>query len=143
MYHPTQDPQHFDTFDEWLARVICYCFSLPPTAFVRQMNRATAQTATEQSLKEGQEPIKRWIKALHDFLLSKFCQAPELEFMWQEEEEIDPLAQAQIYALYRQNNVMTDDEVRGALGMEPKTPEQRQMEAPETAPDKEPEQETA
>ena len=31
-----------DEFDEWLARVVCYAFSLPPTAFVRQIDRGTA-----------------------------------------------------------------------------------------------------
>src|SRR5215472_506140 len=31
-------------FEEWLARVICYVFSLPPTALVNQVNRATGET---------------------------------------------------------------------------------------------------
>jgi hypothetical protein len=32
-----------DDFDEWLARVICFAFSLPPTAFTKQVNRNTAE----------------------------------------------------------------------------------------------------
>ncbi|MGC2411735.1 MAG: hypothetical protein WA459_03435, partial [Stellaceae bacterium] len=45
-----------DEFDEWLARIVCYAFSLPPTAFTRQINRATAETAQESSLAEGLWP---------------------------------------------------------------------------------------
>lgn len=47
-------------FDEWLIRVICYCFSLPPTAFVKETNRATAQTTQDASIAEGHKAILRW-----------------------------------------------------------------------------------
>ena len=49
-----------DEFDEWLIRVICYTFSLPPTAFVKETNRATAQTTQDASLAEGHAAILRW-----------------------------------------------------------------------------------
>jgi hypothetical protein len=53
-----------DEFDEWLARIICYCFSLSPQALVKQMNRATAQTAKQSAQEEGLEPLKNWFKDL-------------------------------------------------------------------------------
>src|SRR5215472_14829372 len=37
-----------DQFDEWLARIIAFCFSLPPTPFVRLVNRATGETMYEE-----------------------------------------------------------------------------------------------
>ena len=44
-YQAFTEAPYKDEFDEWLARIVCYAFSLPPTAFVRQVNRATAETA--------------------------------------------------------------------------------------------------
>src|SRR5271154_6624660 len=37
----TRQPPLKDQYDEWLARVICYAFSMPASAFVTQVNRAT------------------------------------------------------------------------------------------------------
>ena len=68
-----------DEFDEWIVRVVCYCFSLPPTAFVRQMNRATAENAKQQAQEEGLEPDKLWFKDVMDDLLARMGQ-PELEW---------------------------------------------------------------
>ncbi len=39
--HQTKEPQHKDDFDEWLARIVCFAFSVPPQWAVKQMNRAT------------------------------------------------------------------------------------------------------
>ena len=36
-----RQPPLKDQYDEWLARVICYAFSVPASAFVSQVNRAT------------------------------------------------------------------------------------------------------
>jgi hypothetical protein len=44
-YQAFKEAPYKDDFDEWLARIVCYAFSLPPTPFIRQMNRATAGTA--------------------------------------------------------------------------------------------------
>jgi hypothetical protein len=39
--HQTKEPEHKQDFDEWLARIICYAFSVPPQWAVKLMNRAT------------------------------------------------------------------------------------------------------
>ena len=39
-----RQPPLKDQYDEWLARVICYAFSVPATPFVAQVNRATSET---------------------------------------------------------------------------------------------------
>jgi hypothetical protein len=36
-------------YDEWLARVICYAFSVPASAFISQVNRATSETFRAQA----------------------------------------------------------------------------------------------
>jgi len=40
----TRQPPMNDLYDEWLARLICYAFSVPASAFASQVNRATSQT---------------------------------------------------------------------------------------------------
>ncbi len=35
-YQPFKEAPYKDEFDEWLARIACYAFSLPSTAFTRQ-----------------------------------------------------------------------------------------------------------
>jgi hypothetical protein len=52
----TKEPQHKDDFDEWLARIICFAFSVPPQWATKVMNRATAENQSAQSEEEGLEP---------------------------------------------------------------------------------------
>ena len=49
----TRQPPLKDLYDEWLARVICYAFSVPATPFVAQVNRATSETMRLQATQEG------------------------------------------------------------------------------------------
>jgi hypothetical protein len=39
-----RQPPLKDQYDEWLARIICYAFSVPASAFVAQVNQATSET---------------------------------------------------------------------------------------------------
>ena len=57
-----RQPPLKDQYDEWLARVICYAFSVPASAFVSQVNRAASETLRLQATQEGPAPIKAWIK---------------------------------------------------------------------------------
>lgn len=56
-YQPIRDVPLKDEFDEWLARVVCFAFSIPPTAFSRQTNRATAESAQDAATAEGLQPL--------------------------------------------------------------------------------------
>jgi hypothetical protein len=38
-----RQPPLNDQYDEWLARIICYAFSVPVSPFEAQVNRATAR----------------------------------------------------------------------------------------------------
>lgn len=122
-----------DEFDEWLARVICFAFSIAPSPFVKSVNRATAETAHQQSLEEGLAPLMLWVKATMDRLLE--CQGlADLHWVWDEEESIDPLVAAQITEIYIAAKVITADEAREDLGREPLTPEQKEELNPEPPP---------
>lgn len=116
----TKDMTLKDDYDEWLARVVCFAFSIPPTAFIKQMNRSTAEAAQETALKEGLEPLKQWVKEFMDYALFKYMGAPELEFKWIDgQEEQDPLTRSQIDASDIAAGIKTVNEVRVERGLKP------------------------
>jgi hypothetical protein len=114
-----------DEYDEWLARVVCYAFSLSPQAFTKQMNRATADTAKDIAAEEGLAPIMQWTKSLVDYIVAKYLNAPDLEMGWDDERDHDPLQQAEINKIYVDAKILHPDEVRADLGRDPLTPEQK------------------
>jgi hypothetical protein len=107
-----------DQYDEWLARIICFAFSVSPQALVAQMNRATAEVAQEAAQGAGLEPIKNWLKGTMDRILCEVYGEPGLEFVWLQKDAVDPEAQSRIHAAYVQCGVMGVDEVRDAIGLE-------------------------
>lgn len=124
-FHETKQPPLKDMFDEWLARIVCYCFSIDVTPFVAQVNRSVAETNREQSLAEGRAPIEQWVKSLVDMALVKFFGWADLEFVWQEGEIVDPIKRAERHKLYVDAKVLHPDEVRAELGRPPLTAAQK------------------
>lgn len=118
-FQDVKQQQLKDEMYEWLARIVCYVFSVPPTPFIKQMNRATAQTSQETAEDEGIAPLKLWIKSLIDFLITKYFRRPDLEFAWADMTSTDPLIQAQIDQIYINARVKTPNEVRQQIGLEP------------------------
>ena len=108
-----------DEYDEWLARVICYAFSLPPTAFIRQMNRATAETSNVSSLEEGIEPTKLFVKDVVDRMI-RFMGFDDLEFVFRYESSLDRHKQAQIHEVYVRSGIISPNEARKEIGLEPR-----------------------
>jgi hypothetical protein len=134
-YKATKTEDLTGAIDEWLARIICWCFSVSPQALVKQQNRATAQTAKETAQEEGIEPRKLWFKSLMDTLIRRCYNASDLQFAWQDEEITDPLVKAQVYQIALgaggSKPWMTPDEVRDmGYGMEPMSDEQKEELAP-------------
>lgn len=115
----TKDAVLKDMFDEWLVRVVCFAFSVSPQPFVKETNRATAETAKEAATEEGLIPIMQWVKDVMDLLIWKYWGYRDLQFGWDEEESIDPLVQAQIDDYNVKNGTKSVDEVRQARGDEP------------------------
>jgi hypothetical protein len=118
-YQSFKDSPIKDDFDEWLARIVADAFSLPPTPFVRQMNRSTAGEDKDRGLEEGLEPIKRWAKRLIDAVIQDDLGCPDLEFAWNDAVAVDPMQQAQIDDLALRNGSTTIDEVRARRGQAP------------------------
>src|SRR5665213_1575168 len=88
--HPyTADPLK-NEFDEWMARLICFCFGISPSGFVKEMNRATAFTASAAAATEGLEPLMAYIEELWTYILAKCYRRPDLQFTFNTDDEIDP-----------------------------------------------------
>jgi hypothetical protein len=108
-----------DEFDEWLARIVCYAFSVAPTWAVKQNNRATAQQASETADEEGLAPILNWIEELISDLIVTFWGYEDIEAIFEDKVDPDPLKRAQVHQIYLDEQVLTKDEVREELGRDP------------------------
>jgi len=117
-YQPFKEAPYKDEFDEWLARIVCFAFSLPPTPFIHQINRATAEQAQEAALAEGLAPLMGWVKRLADHVIQDRMGHADLEFGWVDLRPADPAEQATMFDIYLRNGVYTVNEARDILGME-------------------------
>jgi hypothetical protein len=108
-----------DEYDEWLARICCYAFSVSPQWAVKQMNRSTAETQQEQALMEGLAPLQAWVKVMIDRCLADGFGADDLEFAWDEEDSIDPTAQNELLLGQLKEGAITLDEFRAEFGRVP------------------------
>ncbi len=118
-YQAFKDAPLKDEFDEWLARIVCYCFSLPPTPFIKAMNRATADSADQTALEEGREPFLRWWKRAADDIIAEEQDCPDLEWAWEISDDLDPLKQSQVFDMRLRNGSLSINEVRDYYGEPP------------------------
>lgn len=114
-----------DQFDEWLARIISYSLDLPPTALVKETNRATAETTQDAGKAEGMASLSKYLKEIMDILIQDYMGYKGIEFRYMEEEAQKPLEQAQINEIYTKNSILTADEIREDLGRDPLTDQQK------------------
>jgi hypothetical protein len=114
----TKEPQHKDDFDEWLARIICFAFAVPPQWAVKAMNRATADNQSAQSEEEGLEPTKEWVKDLVDEIIAEEFASPDLELHWLDEDADAAQAESALESRVKLGAV-TLNEMRGHLGLDP------------------------
>lgn len=118
-YVPLKDVVLKDAFDEYLARIVCFCFSISPQPFVAQVNRATAETAKQQAVEEGLGPVLNWFKRLYDAILQRHLGFAGLEFVWIDDREMDPSAADAIDVADVKAGIRTINEVRLARGLTP------------------------
>jgi len=118
-YHAFKEAPYKDEFDEWLARIVCYAFSLPATAFTRQVNRATAETVQDAALAEGLGPLMGWVKRLIDHVIQDRMGHGDLEFAWLDRRPADPFEEAKMLDLYVSRGIYTVNEARDMLGLAP------------------------
>ncbi len=132
-----------DAFDEWLARIICFAFDLPPTSLVKETNRSVSETQKEAAEEEGLESTKQDFKEIMDDLLAGwFDGGAEMEFAYDEEEVVDQEANAKIVvSLYGGTTgtakpVITLSEARERVGYDVATAEQiKELQPPAPLPE--------
>lgn len=115
----TREPELKGELDEWLARVVCYAFSVSPQAFSRMMNRATAEVSKGSAEEEGLAPLLDWIKGLLDDIIADDFGAADLEFAWQPDSALDEKDQEEIIEGRVSKGLITINEGRHALGLDP------------------------
>jgi hypothetical protein len=117
---PTRlDNSLMDQFDEWLARVVCYCFSLPPLPFVKVQNRSTAETAYETSISEGLEPLMMWLKNIIDDIIARWFGYDDLEMVWDDVRKVDPAEKEERDLAKMKAGVISMDDMRLDEGKDP------------------------
>lgn len=129
-----KQPDHKNEFEEWLARLVCFAFSISPSALIKDMNRATADTNREIAQDEGLMPTMRFLKDRIDFLLQNTMGFPDLQFKWKMEGALDAVQQATVHKTYIDAKVLTPDEVREELERDALTPEEREKAFPTPVP---------
>lgn len=112
--------------NEWLARVVCYCFNVSPTQLTVSNNRATAATQKDLAEDDGLKPTKQWVKNLIDFIVHRYFGFTDLEFVYQPPQIVDPTIKANVTKVYVDMGAIDPEEVREELGYEPFTDEQRE-----------------
>jgi hypothetical protein len=118
-YKAFKDAPLKDEFDEWLARIVCFAFSLPPTPFIKAMNRSSAEQADQTALEEGREPMLRWWKRIADEVIADELDCPDLVWSWEPADDIDPKIQSDIDDRRIRNGSATINEVRARYGDDP------------------------
>ena len=118
-YQAFKEAPYKDEFDEWLARIVCYAFSLPPTAFTRQVNRATAETTQETALERGAgaaDGLGQAARRPRHPGPDGPCR-PRIHLV--DVRPTDPTDQASMLDLYVRDGIYTVNEARDILGLAP------------------------
>ena len=118
-FNEVKQPLLKDEFDEWLARIACYAFSLPPTPFIKQMNRSTSETSQDAAKDEGLAPLLLWVKRKIDLFIAIDLKRPDLCFTWDLQSELDPETQANIDKILVSACIKSVNEVRLRRGDDP------------------------
>lgn len=118
-YIPTKPSELFGEAEDWLIRVMCFAFNVSPQPFIKMMNRATAETAQETAAAEGLAPVQNWVKNLMDTILIEDFNSPDLEFIWMEDDELDPDKKSQIIDREQAAGRLSYNEARREQGLDP------------------------
>lgn len=118
-FEQIKQPPLKDEFDEWLARIVCFAFSTSPQPFIKQVSRGNQESQQEVAEEGGIATYMAFVKRVVDRLIAEDFGRPDLEFVWSEDREFDPLISAQIEDIRLKNGSLNLDEVRDRNGEDP------------------------
>ena len=108
------------TINEYLIRVVAFAFSVTPQNLIKQVNKATAKESSDVAQIEGLEPYLKHIETvMNQDVLEGVYGITDVEFVYDDEREMDPVKQAQADDLALRNASATINEVREARGDDP------------------------
>ncbi len=115
-----QDRDHNPAFDEFLVKVACACFAVPPSeiGFAQDVNRATAKVQQDIAYRRGVRPLCNFFKDFFDEVLAFDLGLPQLEWTWVGGESEDRLRQATIDEIHVRMGIKSVDEIRARDGDE-------------------------
>jgi hypothetical protein len=113
-----KQPSLKDAYDEFLARIICFAFSISPQPFVSMMNRATAETAHDAAVEEGLLPVLNYFKRLFRIAFDRLGWT-DIEMVPVDDRETDPKTADDIDVNDVKAGVRTINEVRTSRGLDP------------------------
>ena len=106
--------------DELLVRLCCYAFSVSPTPFIHQSNRATANQAQESAEAEGLYPLMSYFKDdVMDAIIQQKFGYDDIEFSFLPRAEPDGVKQSNIHQVQIDEGIRSRNDVRAELGLEP------------------------
>lgn len=108
-----------DDFDEWLARVACYAYSVSPNSFIKNLNRATSEQAREQADEEGLQGRIFLVNNILNRLQRMTWGYKDIEFHLSYDRPQDSKKQAEIDNIDIRNGTKSVDEVRRERGYGP------------------------
>lgn len=113
-----KQPNLKDPYDEFLARIICFAFSISPQPFVSMMNRATAETAHDVAIAEGLMPVLNYFKRLFRILFDRMGWH-DIEMVPADDRQMDAKTADDIDVADVKAGIRTVNEVRSARGLDP------------------------
>ncbi|HVL65738.1 MAG TPA: phage portal protein [Vicinamibacterales bacterium] len=118
--HEFKEPDFTSVYDEWLLKVRCAAFAVPPqeVGFTADVNKATGEQQENVAYRRGVKPLGRFFKGIFDEALVAM-DAAELEWVWTGGEVEDKLKQAQADRIYVSMGKTSVDELRSRDGQEP------------------------
>jgi hypothetical protein len=119
-----------DEYDEWLARIVCFAFSISPTALIKQVNRASSEQMSETAKEEGLIPLLRFLEVHFTALLQRHQNGKGLRFRFKIQNKVSPQEQAAIDASDIASKIRTPDEARVDRGLEPMPEAEREKHFP-------------
>jgi hypothetical protein len=109
-----------DEYDEWLGRLICWVFDLPPDALIRQTYKGSQEKSGQDREEEGSEAVDIEVQGIINFLLRTYFASPDLEFEFGEPEITDAEKAARVQDVKIRNGTLTIDEGRSEDGRDPR-----------------------
>jgi hypothetical protein len=115
------EPDFTGAYDEWLVKVICASYAVPPAeiGFTADINKATSKGQENISYRRGVRPLTGFFEDLFDEMLEFDLEMPELKATFSGGESEDELKQAQTDKIYVDLGKNTIDELRQRDGEEP------------------------